>query len=272
MCTPSFVILYKSDSHGHPTNINLKFKFSNNSKFSNIRKELTEKAKESGLNELVISERVKGINTDSYVFIDPYDYIKRSPELQEKYNQIKKLPQRTRTKEFRKILSIASSYAYLNLAYFLNLKYDVIFVNPGDVHKFLEETKIDHNIFLYLDYSTDKKEVYDYGNTHNIIKPLPHVNGILVMVDKKKAFEFYEELKFVDAKLLSKMDEGYRLIRYFKPVEDLKKGGAIFDTVKKKCIKVVLFIIIVFVLIFLLFLLVDYISPFNGRRFNFTRK
>lgn len=254
MCTPRLIILYKSKVHGHPVDLHLNFKFINNDKFENIRKDLVEKASSSGLDDYVVSERIRGINSKKYVYIDPYDYIKNNAILREKYTKIKKLPIRPRRKEFRKILALASANAYLNLAYFINLRYDIVFVNPGDVGDFLKSTDLhDYKKILYYDYTDEKKDKYDMGDTHNISTVLPHVDGALIVKNGDRVLEFYESMKFINVESVKKMDEGGRLIRYFKPAEQIKGG-----TFNKKKINILLKAVIIAAIIVLLIICIDF--------------
>jgi len=254
MCEPRLLILYKGDDQGHQVDLRANFKFQNNSKYPQITEQLTEETeKNTGIDKLTKKERLKNIKTQKYVYINPYDYIRNSPELQKKYDISKKLPQRKRQKDFREILEKAKSMAYDNLEYFMRHKYDVVFVNPGDINEFLIKNPTVVKIYktiLFYPYSTKHKKGYDVGNTHNISKVLPHMQNVLILKDEKPVLEFSEELKNIDMGAIKTMDEGDRILRYYKPVEG---GNFKFETVKFVNVIIWMFIIAFIFIIALLF-------------------
>ncbi len=265
MCEPRLIILYKSTAHGlGEPNLGLtlkeKFTFQNNQKYPNIKKELIEETlsrkKTNSSSSLVISERLKGLKTTDYVYIDPYDYIKKDPALMKRYKQLSKLHVRDRKKQFRLLLNTAKSAAYENLEYFMKHDYDIVFVNPGDVDNFLDRHPNSYNIIVYWNNQSGVKKSFDYGDTHNISRILPHGKGVLILHDGKKVLEFFKDIKFIDTRAIKKMNEGDRILRYFKP--DQVIGG--FAISSSRLCSVILYMgLIAFVVLMLLFVIDAYV-------------
>jgi len=270
VCKPKLIVLYKSQYSGHRADIRFNFKFANNAKFPQIRKQdkrnaardLIARKKSAKFAQTqgklhghimknlttMFERRIAGIDTETYVTIDPYKYVRG-------YDEIRKLPQSDGMRKFREEMNDARRFSNENLEYFLKRKYDILLHSGGEIEKFLnanpEITKT-HNVIMVYSYNSKPaagEKIVDIGRTHNISRILKTCSDVCIYYDKKPVLTIEKNIVVLrnDA-LIKKMDEGSRIMRHIKS-EQIVGGGASISLYWIAIAVVVLLILLILLII-----------------------
>jgi hypothetical protein len=241
-CKPKLVVVYKSQYHGHAIDIGLNFKFSNAASTEHLRAEYhkevrakekayTRRAQYTDLtkNGLAVddpkmvakmfADRHEGIDTKTYVTVDPYRYISD-------YESVLKLPTREAQRAFRAQLNAARRLALLNLEWFIRHQYDVVYYSAGEVEYFIQQMQLDsnfiHDVVLVYNYNSKRafSPLKDIAPRHNISRLLKVAPTVYVFYDKRPALQIDESI--THTKYLRMIDEADRVFRHISSVS----GGA----------------------------------------------